>query len=261
LAGNRQSWTECDIASLDWQVYAAPIQSGGLGPAVLIDQGGPDYEVPLLALTGNKIYWTVMPNPAGPAQYQDSYLKAMIFGATEPTVVYTSHGRMITTPLVNQGTLTFAPRVDTKNIYYQLTALRVADDSIADYLIMPQSVRISDALYMDKTFCFSIENYYTYAGGLGTIGTYRQLPDGEHWLHLSRQPSAPPLLLAGRLVVKSSIRVIGIDAVGQGYYSIPLLIDSLDYGDSLAGWGSQQNLVVYSNTSSNSCMLRVFEPV
>jgi hypothetical protein len=259
-------WTECDIATLAWQVYVAPINPDGLGAAFLVDEGGPDYEVPLLAIAGNKAYWTVMPNPDGPAQYNDSYLKAMVFGQREPWVVHTSHGRMITSPMVNQGTLSFAPRVDTKNVYYQLTALNTIDDRVRASAIMPQSVRPFEAIYLDGAFCFSIEYNYPYADGLGSFGTYLPLSAGK-WLHLGRKPSAPPASFSGHLVVKSAISVIGIDAASQTYYSIPAVADSADYGDVLAGWGAQDRLVVFSNVRSNTtlaipeCVIRVFEPV
>jgi hypothetical protein len=130
---------------------------------------------------------------------------------------------------------------------------------------MPQSVRVLDAMYLDGRFCFSIENNYAQAGGLGLYGTYWQLGE-DSWLHLFRKPSAPPVLLAGRLVVKSSTRVIAINAEDRSYCSIPPPTDSVDYGDILAGWGHQQRLVVYSNVRSTAAlssahgMLRVFSP-
>jgi len=268
------AWAECDIATLQWQVYVAAITSdeqGNTSPgeAILVDRGSADYEVPLLAVAGSKVYWTVMPNPSGSAQYADSYLKAANAGVGDAKIVHTSHGRMITTPLVNQDTLTFAPRVDTKNVYYELTALRVRDDRlITAPLVMPQSVRVLDAIYLDKTFCFSIENNYSYAGGLGVFGTYWQLDKESEgrWLHLYRKPTAAPVLLSGRLVIKSTTRVIAIDAENESYCSIPTLPDSADYGDILAGWGNQQRLVLYSNVSSSSArsqargVLRIFKP-
>ncbi|MDR2957585.1 MAG: hypothetical protein LBU61_05335 [Coriobacteriales bacterium] len=261
------AWTEYDISNFHWQVYVAPITAEGLGDAVLIDEGDPDYEVPLIAIEGDKVYWTVMPNPDGPAQYEDSYLKAMVYDRRQPWIVYTSHGRISTSPLISQGVLTFAPRVDTKNIYYQLTALSTATDRPIAWAIMPQSVRVYEAIYLDKNFSFSIENNYSYAEGLGFYGTYMPLPLSDYWLHLSRKPSAPPVMLNGRLVVKSATRVIGIDAVDRIYYSIPPVADSADYGDTLAGWGLQDRLVIYSNVRSRGSqsvatgVVRVFSPV
>jgi len=260
-------WTECDIATMKWQVYAAAITEQGIDQPVLIDTGEPEYEVPLLAVIGNKAYWTVMPNPEGTAQYEDSYLKAMIYKQRQPWVVYTSHGRIITTPLISQETLTFSPRVDTKNVYYQLTALNTNNDKIINYSIMPQSMRIHEALYLFDRFVFSLENNYSYAAGLGYYGTYMPMSDGLHWLHLSRKPSAAPILLGGRLVLKSSTRVIGIDPEAQTYYSIPTLADAADYGDVLAGWGMQERLVVYCNVKGSGILsdthgvVRVFEQV
>ena len=260
-------WTELDIGTFGWQVYMAAISEEVLGQPWLLDEGTLDYEVPLLAVADNKAYWTVMPNPDGPARYEDSYLKAAVLNQRMPWVVHTSHGRMITTPLVSEGVLTFAPRVDTKNIYYQLTALSVADDRLLDYIVMPQSMRIYEAIYTENGFCFSVEDSYSYADGLGSYGTYMPLADGQSWLHLYRKPTAAPLLLGEQLVLKSATRVIGIDASRNGYYTISPVADSLNYGDTLAACGRQPNLVVYSNVRSNTilavpeCVLRVYVPV
>ncbi|MCL2136621.1 MAG: hypothetical protein FWH40_03740 [Coriobacteriia bacterium] len=265
------AWTECDISNLDWLVFVAQIatdENGGysLGTPVLVDEGNAEYEVPLLAVAKDKAYWTVMPNPEGSARYEDSYLKMISYNKPKPTVVHTSHGRMITTPLINQGILTFAPRVDTNNVYYQLTALNTANDRLVAGVVMPQSMRILDAVYLDNALSFTIENNYTYAGGLSRFGTYWQLND-DKWLHLYRKPTVPPVLFNGRLIVKSSTRVIAIDASEGVYCSIPPLTDSAEYGDILAGWGKQDRLLVYSNIRNNNALskahsvLRVFSPV
>ncbi|MCL2339329.1 MAG: hypothetical protein FWC59_00280, partial [Actinomycetia bacterium] len=260
-------WTECDVSDLSWQVYTAQLTNGSVGGPVLVDEGSADMEIPLLAVAGDKAYWTVMPNPGGPAQYNDSYLKMAGAGSSDVQIVYTSHGRMCTTPLVDQGVLTFVPRVDTKNIYYQLTALDTASNQIQYAAVMPQSVRVLDALALEGNFCFSLEDNYSYASGLGFYGTYQPLANADRWLHLARKPSAAPVILRDRLVVKSALRVIGIDAANQFYYSIPPLSGSADYGDILAGWGHQERLVIYSNVNTGlnldtaKGILRVFTPV
>jgi hypothetical protein len=273
-------WTECDIASLQWQVYMAPLSTSedgsfgsySVGSPTQLDSGEPDYEVPQLAVEANKVYWTVMPNPSGPANYEDSLLKAAVYGSKSPYVVFTSHGRMITHPLITQGYLTFSPRVDTTNIYYQLTAMDITTDKLVKGVVLPQSVRALDAIFLGEHLSFSIENNYSYAGGIGLYGTYLQLPSQsttatDRWLHLYRKPSAPPVLLAGHLVVKSATRVILIDTEAQTYCSIAPLADCADYGDILAGWGARDRLAIYTNVRSTSALsqargiLRVFQAV
>ena len=274
------AWTECDIASLQWQVYMAPLTTGedgsfgsySVGSPIQLDSGEPDYEVPQLAVHGDKVYWTVMPNPSGPANYEDSLLKAAVHGSKSPYVVFTSHGRIITQPLITEGYLTFSPRVDTTNVYYQLTAMDIATDKLVNGIVLPQSVRALDAIYLGERLSFTIENNYTHAGGIGLYGTYLQLPSQsvmapDRWLHLYRKPSAAPVMLAQYLVVKSATRVILIDADAQTYCSIQPLADCADYGDILAGWGARERLVIYTNVRSSSAtsqargILRVFEPV
>ncbi|MCL2632375.1 MAG: hypothetical protein FWD45_04750 [Coriobacteriia bacterium] len=265
------AWTECDTATLQWQFFIASLgsdQEGNLvvGQPTLVDEGDPEYEVPSFAVFGLKAYWSVMPNPDGSARYEDSYLKTIVYGDVEAEIVYVSHGRMSTSPLINQGLLTFTPRVDTNNIYYQLTAMNIANNRLVTGAVMPQSVRLLDAIYLDASICFSIENNYSHAGGLGFYGTYWQL-DEDRWLHLFRKPSGPPVLLNGWLAVKSSTRVIVIDTKGEKYCSIAPLADSVDYGDTLAGWGLHERLAIYTNVRSTNSLstahgvLRVFSPV
>ncbi|MDR2196463.1 MAG: hypothetical protein LBO07_00650 [Coriobacteriales bacterium] len=249
----------------------APTTATG-APIRQVDEGSADYDPPLLAISGSKAYWTVMPDANGPANQEDSFLKTVRIAladsadapAEEPATAYVSHGRMITNPLANDGILTFVPRVDTDNIYYQLTALRVADDEIAATSVLPQALRVVDAIYLGDSFAFGIEGNYNYAGGLAWFGTYQPLPDGR-WLRVSRMPVGAPVKLGSFLLVKSTINVVGIDAAKGTYFVIDVLADCAEYGDVLAGWGVQDRLLIYTGLPDRGgygpgvAQLRVFE--
>ncbi|MDR0308458.1 MAG: hypothetical protein LBH87_00820, partial [Coriobacteriales bacterium] len=274
-------WTELDLSDQGWQVYAASLKGATLGTPQLLDQGSSDYEVPLICVSGSKAYWSVMPNAGGAAQYENSYLKAAVLGEFDaeqaaghettapqttpadtvtaalqrpPYVVYTSHGRMIAQPLATQGILSFVPRVDTNGIYYRLTALSVADDSLIASVILPQSLRVSEALYLDNSFTFSIEANYSSAGGLGQFGTYRQMDNGQ-WLHFGRVPTSPAMRVNEFLVLKSTLSVVGLDVANQSYCIIPPPSDTEDFGDTLAGWGESDHIVVFAQTKASSASI------
>ncbi|MDR1421402.1 MAG: hypothetical protein LBI64_00875 [Coriobacteriales bacterium] len=249
----------------------------------LVDEGSVLYDPPLLAISTTKAYWTVMPDANGTASQEDSYLKAVQIKTTsadgteatastadeapvsdEPYTVYTSHGRMITNPLVSDDLLTFVPRVDTDNVYYQITALNIHDDVLKTMNILPQSMRVSDAVYLSDTLALGVERNYDHAGGLAWFGTYQSLPDGR-WLRISRMPTSAPVRLGDWLIVKSTINAVGIDAAHGTYFVIDVLADCIDYGDVLAGWGTRQRLVIYTSLpdrggyGSGVTTLRVFE--
>ncbi|MCL2883209.1 MAG: twin-arginine translocation signal domain-containing protein [Coriobacteriia bacterium] len=262
-------WTEFDLSSQAWQVYAASLSGAALGDPTLLDQGTSDYEVPKLCVSGAKVYWQVMPNASGAAQYQNSYLKAAVLGAQAPYIVYTSHGRMSTQPLASGKVLSFVPRVDSKNVYYRLAALSVDDDQPVASEIMPQSMKVSDAIYLDPGFAFGIEATYTAVGGIGAYGTYQELANAQ-WLFFPRPPFAAALAIsatAGQLtVLKSSLSVVGLDVANKSYCLITPPSDCEDYGDAPSGWGAVDRIVLYTNTKATTAnitqatIVRIFTP-
>jgi len=297
-------WVELDLASLKWRTYVATLEtiqtvvaevttqreaaSGPLSPervareaaeaqaaaaaiakvAQLVEEGEADYEAPMLAVSGNKAYWTVMPDPDGPASTEDSYLKAVEVNApgsfSEPYVVHTSHGRMLTNPLPSNNMICIVPRVDTDGIYYQMTAIDIASDVAKQVDILPQSLKVTDAVYLTDSFAFGIEDNYDYAKGLATFGTYLGLGDGLY-LHVNRIPTSAPVMIDGLLFVKSTMNAVCYDITNRRYFAIKVVADCADYGDILAGWGIQQRLVIYTNvpnhenSSRSKGVLRVFD--
>ncbi|MDR3316204.1 MAG: hypothetical protein LBS98_06995 [Coriobacteriales bacterium] len=292
-------WVECSLADQSWKVYTARLDAlmqftsgvwyaaagaesveGAEGAetataveppplaeiAQLVDEGNGDYDPPLLAISGDKAYWTVMPNPDGPANQEDSYLKTArvsLSGMYKPSIVHTSHGRMITNPLISDGIVTIVPRVSTTNVYYQLTAISVETDKTLSVSILPQSLRVNDAIFSDGRFAFGIEGNYDYAEGLNIFGTYFDIGD-DSWLHVSRMPVSAPLFWNGCLIVKSTVNIIGFDTVNRRFFVIDTVADCADYGDVLVGWGAQDKIVSYTmiparqGSRGGSTVLRVF---
>jgi hypothetical protein len=264
-------WVEVDVGEQDWHVYAATLEGTVVRNTQLVEEGDADYEPSMLAVAGRKVYWTVMPMAAGPANQEDSFFRALDFaqgdetGQRVPYTVLTSHGRMITNPLVTDGIVTFVPRVDTQNVYYQLTALNCSDDRPVDFIVLPQSLRVTEAIYMNGSFTFSIESNYDYAGGLKNFGTYRDMGDGAY-LHVGRPPVCPAVSFGKFLIIKTPASVLGIDPVEQKLFIVKPPTYSTDYGEALVGWGVQDRIVTSSlrlseDTSSiEATLVRVFGP-
>jgi hypothetical protein len=266
-------WVEFDLGSHHWSTYVAPLNGTVARTARMVAEGDAEYEPSMLAVAGNKAYWTVMPLAAGAANLEDSYLRAFelgqdgSFGQGEPYTVLTSHGRMITNPLVSEGIVTFVPRVDTGNIYYQLTALNCSDDKVVDFKVLPQSLRVTEALYMGGAFFFSIENNYgEYAGGLSQFGTYQDLGDGS-CLRMGRPPLGPLVRFGDCLVVKSIASIVGIDPARRAFFVIDASPRSADFAESLVGWGVQDRIITVSvrlaesGSSMEATVVRVFDKV
>jgi hypothetical protein len=270
-------WVECNMVPGLWQVYAAPLPGGTVDPevglkAVVLDQGTIEYEPPLLAASGSKVYWTVMPDPNGPAYQEDSLLKCAQFGQPgigdkpEPQTIYVSHGRMITNPQVSGDTLTIVPRVDSDNVYYQLTTLGIADDKVRDVAILPPSLRVSDAVWLDQGFAFCIDANYDYAQGLAYAGTYCQLQNGQY-LYINKLPSQAPVRLGELLYIKSTKNVIGLDTARGNAVIVPTPSNGVAYGDIMAAAGNQGRLVLYTTVTSRlgqekgNCQVRILDPI
>jgi hypothetical protein len=242
---------ETDLGNLTWQVYIALRAGVGLGTARMLEEGNADYEPPMLALADEKAYWTVMPNAAGAARLEDSLLRALRLGSDvdfekeTPYTVLVSQGRMITNPLVSNGIVTFVPRVDTANVYYQLTALTCAQDKAVKFTVMPQSLRVSDALYLDDDFSFCIENNYDYAEGLANFGTYYKLADGTY-LRINKSPMSAPVRFNDCLIVKSIYNIVGIDLIKMKSFVLQAPTESSDFGEALIGWGVQEKVITCS---------------
>jgi hypothetical protein len=270
---NALIWVELDLGNHHWSTYVASLngltaQNATLGDARLVEEGDVDYEPPMLAAAEQKLYWTVMPVATGAANKEDSLFRALSLEQEglyqgEPYTVLTSHGRMITNPLVTNGVVTFVPRVDTANVYYQLTALDCANDRLVDFRVLPQSLRVTDAIYLDGVFSFNIEGNYGYAEGLSNFGIYQELEDGNY-LWVGRPPVCPALRFKGCLVIQSTANIVGYDPEQSRYFVIESPPQSPKFGEALVGWGVQDKVVTSTlrlaedSGAGEATMVRVF---
>lgn len=268
-------WVECNMVHGLWRVYAASLigeitDDELLSRAQLLEEGEEDYSPPQLAVSNSKVYWTVMPDPNGTASSEDSFLKAAELGlqseGAEPEVktVYTSHGRMITNPTVSGDLLTIVPRVDTGAVYYQLTTLDIESDAVQHIAILPPSLRVVNASWLGEGFSFGIEGNYDYANGLSLFGTYEQLGDGD-FLYVNKAPVSAAVRMGSLTFVKSTKNVLGISTSGNSVVIVDTPQDCVDYGDILAGEGTENRLVLYTTVTAKTgqetgtCRVRVFD--
>ncbi len=266
---SRLAWVEVDLADYSWRVYVVPLAGTTPGEALMVDEGNYDYEPPMLAVYENKVYWTTMPMATGNASQENSYLRAIEFDSSRPDSqaraynVFVSHGRMITNPLVSEGVITVTPRVNTNLVYYQLTALDCTNDRSVGRIIMPQSLRVSEAISLKGRFAFSIERDYAYAEGLSKFGTYLQL-DNDEYLHFYRTPMSPVAMCKNCLIVKSTASIVGVDFTGKKNFVVELPDRCSDFGEALVSWGVQDKVVTSSiriaegKTAAEAVMIRVF---
>jgi len=248
------AWVESDMTIGEWSLYAATLTGTTVGTPYKLESGHDDYDPPLICVSGSAVYWTIMPDPDGPASIEDSYLKSAMIttgGVRNERIVYTSHGRMITTPQVTESYITIVPRVDTNEVRYQLTAISVNDDSIVAVSILPSGLRVSDCVYMKKEFTFCIEGNYSYAQGLRFFGTYKQ-DENEQVFHANRAPATPALLIGNCLIIKSIVNIVGFDFEKQRSFIVDKPNDCADYGDLLAACGVQDKLVIYTTIVNKS---------
>ena len=153
---------------------------------------------------------------------------------------------MITNRLVTDGVVTFVPRVDTSNVYYQLTALNCTNDKAVDFQILPRPLRVTDALYLGSGFLFCVEDTYEYddVKGIFQFGTYLQLDQGMV-LHVNRPPTCAAVRLGDCLIVKSTASIIGIDLVNRKSFVVDLPHQCSAFGEALVGWGNREKVVTY----------------
>lgn len=247
--GNNQVivWVESNLHTGDWRVYVATVDSSAaIGSAVLVDEGDSDFDPPMLCVCGGWAFWTVMPSTSGSATASDSYLKKASPSSSTPEVVYTSHGRMITNPQATDGIVTIVPRANTSSTRYQLTALDATSGEVLAAQRLPGSMRAYDAIYMDGSFLFSIEQTYSYGGGIANFGTYAQIDDTT-WMRFNRTPMDTPVRCGRFTLIKSTSSVVGVDLDTQQYFAIPVPSDCESYGDFLMSSGLCDNFVIYTS--------------
>lgn len=243
-------WAEANLFSDKWKVYAASVHSASsIGDPVLLDEGDADFDVPLMCVSGDRAFWTVMPTSTGGAANTDSYLKCASLSSTTPQIAYVSKGRMIASPQASGGVVTIVPRADTKSTRYQMTAVDAGTFDVLAAQILPSSMRAYDAIYIDGSFVFSIEQSYSYGGGISKFGTYAKFDDGRY-MRFNRTPMDTPAKCGKYLAVKSSKSVVCLDLSAQTYFAIPTYSGCESYGDFLLSTGETNRIVTYTSVPS-----------
>lgn len=268
-------WIEANILDDIWQVYTAPLSNGSLGKAVLVDQGGGDFETPSLAVAGNQAFWQVLPEAQGGSKTADSVLKCAPLGSKDVQIAYTSQGRMATPPYALNDSVVITPRTNTSSIHYQLTRLELQTLQTLDTMALPASMKPLEAGYGDTGFIFSFDAIYNYGDGIANLGTYAPMQaatDGNYnalpWFCFNRAPTAAPAWCGKYLMVKSTNSVNGIDLQSKQYFALNVENGADDYGDYLASTGSRAHIVTYANikytpldgSPLQKCHVRVWTP-
>ena len=270
-------WVEADILENAWRVYTASLsEQATLGQPTLAEEGGGDWETPSIAVVGDTAFWQVMPKPDSEAAAEDSQLKSVPFGGSEPSVVWSSPGRFATPPYACADALVIAPRVDTSGVYYQLTRIDCATSNVTDTLTLPRNMTPLEAGYGNTGFMFSFDAIYDYGGGIANLGTYCPAQDTQGgnynaapWFRFARTPSAAPSWCGSYFVVKSTTSVCGVDLSSGVWFTLGMENGSDDYGDYLATTGSGSLIVTYANIDhtplsgehTHCCRVRIWRPL
>lgn len=271
-------WTEANILSGVWRVYAAPVIKDELQTPILLHEGDSEWEMPMLATVGSYAFWQVVPNLSGSHTTDDSVLLRIAYGAPASTVeiAYTSHGRFACPPSVTKDSIIIAPRAQTSTVHYQLTKMDVGTLEVQDTMVMPQSMVPLDIGYGNNGFSFIFDAIYNYGGGIANLGTYTPavpVKDGRYsnveWFRFARTPACAPAWCGKYLMVKSKSAVCGVDLTTNTYFALPVRDGSDTWGTMLASTGSQRKLVTYASVDDKPvnddrytcCLIRVYEPL
>ena len=269
-------WVEADILDGSWRVYTATLTDGTVGPATLVEEGDANWEMPQIAAVADKAFWQLLPRTDGTASAEASTLRAAAMGSSETHIAYTSNGRMCTPPYATASGIVITPRVDTSRVYYQLTYLDAASESVLDSLVLPVSMRPLEAGYGETGFMFSFDAIYNYGDGISQLGTYTPLraatgvdASSATWFRYGRTPSAAPAWCSSYLMVKSITAVAGVNLATNELFALSVESGSDDYGDYLATTGTHNTVVTFSNIDDNPingeartcCLVRVWAPL
>lgn len=259
------AWVEANYTTGDWVLLAQALSNGSLsGEVVQLDNGNADWEPARIAATGSSVIWQKMPLATGSKRSEPSHCLIWNLGDSESTDLYESPGRFATSPRICDGILTITPRVNAdEGTYYGITALDLSGgNSPFDHMVMPETVRPFEAVYMGSSFAFSVEANYGYGGSLGNMGSFIGR-EGGPFVYLGREPLA---CIAGKgsryfIKVRSSHVVVDTEAQTYSYLSAP--DKTLEYGDYPASEGTTDRFVTYATVrgddgTSTSVLLRVF---
>ena len=249
------AWVELDYLTHAWTLYAARFLGGRLdGSATPLWQGDADYDPPGFACVDDRVLWQVMPSLKGTKTSEHSYCYLWHMGDADARAVVESPGRFPTEPCVSNGLVVLSPRVRAnEGVFYGVTAYSLADDlkTIADQMVLPQTVKPFYASRVGDRFAVSIEASYSSGGMFGTMGTYIG-PSNGPFVRLSREPSAN---VAGRenvFVVKSRASYFVIDVKKATYSILTAANRCVDYGEFPVRVGESSDFVTFATVKDEA---------
>lgn len=270
-------WVEADIPDGTWRVYTATLSADGtVGQATLVEEGDSDWEMPQIAAVADKAFWQMLPRTDGEASTESSTLRAAQMGSADAHTAYTSDGRMATPPYGTADGVVITPRAEASGVYYQLTYLDAASESVLDSVVLPASMRPLEAGYGETGFMFSFDAIYDYGDGISQLGTYAPSVDAagadysaSSWFRFGRTPTAAPSWCGSYLMVKSTTSVVGANLATNEVFALPVEDGADDYGDYLATTGTHGTVVTFSNIDDDPisgeartcCLVRVWAPL
>lgn len=247
------AWSEINILTHEWALYAAPFSGGSLAGSVsTLWSADADWDPPLFAVTGSSVIWQVMPSTSGSKTTEHSFCYLWKVGQADAQAVVESPGRFATEPAPSGGTVTLVPRVNAdQGTYYGITAYSLSDDlsTQVDQLILPSSVRPLNAVRIGDDFAFSIEATYSSGGLLGTMGTYIGSSQGP-FVMLSREPAAGVVGKDGTYVIKSRSSYFVADTKEQTYAVLAATNRCIDYGEYPARYGEADTFVTFATVKA-----------
>ena len=268
-------WTEANVLKGAWRIYAAPLEQGALGKAVMLEEGDDRYDTPTLAVVDSSAFWQVLPKLPNDEGLTSRLMRAT-FGKSDASCVFESTRRMGTPPYATRDSVTISPRVDTSSVYYQLTNIDAKSGKVTDQMTLPRSMTPLEAGYGTNGFMFSFPDIYDYGGGISNLGTYTPMAkpqDGNYsaakWFGFARTPTAAPAWSGNLFIVKSSYSVCGVDLAAGTYFAIDVDDGADTYGEYLATTGVRDTFVTYANIDhtpvngdpKHVCRVKVWAPL
>lgn len=242
------AWSELDLVTRDWKLYAATMSNGALGTAQALWSADANYDPPLMCCSGSSVVWLVMPSTSGTHTAENSSCYLWQAGSSSADEVVRSPGRFGCGPAVSDGNVTLVPRVRaSEGRYFGITAYSLDSgmSSQVAQLVLPQSVAPMRAVYMGGLFAFSIEANYGTGGLLGNMGTYLGTGDGQ-FVALPREPAADVSGKDGVFLIKTRASHLIVDTNAKTYSTLVAPNRALDYGDYPASLGTTSTFVTFA---------------
>lgn len=250
------AWVELDTVSNDWALYAAPFSGGALTGSVstLATGNANEWDIPMVAVSGDAVVWLGMPNASGSKSTEDSHCYLWKSGQSKATAVVTSHGRFACEPTISDGLVTLVPRVRTdEGVYYGISSYQLSDGlaTRTAQLVLPQSVKPFSAVSMGGRLVFQIEANYSSGGLLGQMGTYVQTGD-DSFVALAREPIAVPAGTDELFLVKTRASYIDFDIQDEKYGTLVAASRAVDYGEYPARVGTCSTFVTFATVKDST---------